>query len=310
MKILHAPEIIAGQSTLISRAQRDLGLKSDVLVFNEHPFNYKYDICLNISKKSPIIKIISSLGINFVKCLFKYDVFHFHFRNSLLPYNIDLPILKLLGKKIIMHYHGSDIRGKSEGVMVKKFADIVFVSTPDLLKYVPNSTWIPNLIDLDELNYIGIENDVDTIKIIHAPTNRLKKGTEYVIKAIEKLKKEGYKINLILLENIPNNKVIDYYRKADIVIDQLLIGWYGVFSIECMALGKPVCVYIQEDLESYMPSNPVMNTSPKNIIENLKILIEDAKLRKELGEKGRKYVEEVHDSKKIAKQLIELYECI
>jgi len=40
------------------------------------------------------------------------------------------------------------------------------------------------------------------------------------------------------------------------------------------------------------------------------LLIENPDLRKELGEKGRKYAEEFHDSKKIAKQLIELYKSI
>ncbi len=77
-----------------------------------------------------------------------------------------------------------------------------------------------------------------------------------------------------------------------------------------MAFGKPVCVYIRDDLESYMPLNPTINTSPKNIVENLVLLIEDERLRKELGEKGRKYVEKVHDSKKITKQLLELYKSL
>ena len=44
-----------------------------------------------------------------------------------------------------------------------------------------------------------------------------------------------------------------------------------------------------------------------NLYDNLKLLIENLNLRKELGEKGRKYVEEVHDSKKIAEQLLQLY---
>lgn len=41
------------------------------------------------------------------------------------------------------------------------------------------------------------------------------------------------------------------------------------------------CVYIRDDLESYMPFNPIINTSPENITENLRILIEDERLRKE-----------------------------
>jgi len=43
MKILHAPENIAGQPTVISRTQRAFGIKSDLLIFNKSPFDYKYD---------------------------------------------------------------------------------------------------------------------------------------------------------------------------------------------------------------------------------------------------------------------------
>jgi len=111
----------------------------------------------------------------------------------------------------------------------------------------------------------------------------------------------------MLIENMPNNKAIEYYKKADIVIDQLLIGWYGMFAMECMAFGKPVCSYISEDLESYMPFNPIINTSPENIVENLRILAENGSFRKEAGYKSRKYIEEMHDANKIARKINNIY---
>lgn len=54
----------------------------------------------------------------------------------------------------------------------------------------------------------------------------------------------------------------------------------------------------------------ISNIDPDNLYDNLKLLIENSELRRELGEKGRKYVEEVHDSTKIAKQLIKLYKTL
>jgi len=41
-------------------------------------------------------------------------------------------------------------------------------------------------------------------------------------------------------------------------------------------------------------------------IHNLKMLLENPKLRQELGEKGRKYVEKYHDARKIANQILRL----
>ncbi|MCZ7355866.1 MAG: glycosyltransferase family 4 protein [Candidatus Methanoperedens sp.] len=305
MKILHIGDV-AGIPLILAKAQRKLGYKSDVLSYQRHPFDYGVDYCFPLNSGFPINHIEKM--IIFSKFLSKYDVYHFH-GGTLLPKGIDSVLWKYLKKKLVIHHHGSDIRYTGEKLIYSKFADKIFVSTPDLLEWSPCAIWIPNPISLDSFHYVGVENKVksENINIVHAPSNRAKKGTEYILKAINKLKNEGYKINLILVENMPHNKAIEYYKKADIVIDQLLIGWYGLFAVECMALGKPVCVYIRDDLESYMPFNPIINTSSTNIAENLRILIEDGRLRKEVGDKGRKYVEEMHDAKEVAKEVIRFY---
>jgi len=315
LSILHIGNI-AGVPQELSRAQRKLGLRSDVLSFEQHPFEYEIDIYYP-TKLPRFLKSIRFIGTslrliekmsNLLGISTRYDIFHFHF-SSILPFGVDVLAWKALKKRIIIHHHGSDIRYKGELRMYSKFADKIFVSTPDLLEWSSNAEWVPNPISLDKFPYVGVEdkNKSEEINIVHAPSSRAKKGTEYVIEAVNKLKKEGYKINLILVENMPYKKAIECYKKADIVIDQLLIGWYGMVSIECMALGKPVCVYIRDDLESFMPFIPVLNTSPKNIIENIRILIEDEKLRKELGRKGRKYVELMHDAKKVIRKVIDMY---
>lgn len=316
--VLHIGDI-AGVPQGLSRAQSKMGLKSDVLSFSSHKF--EYDIDLYYPTKLPrnlyslryiggFLKRIERMT-NLLKISNEYDIFHFHF-SSVLPFGMDVPIWKILKKKVIIHHHGSDIRHKQEFKMYLKFADIILVSTPDLLNWSPTAIWIPNPISLDDFSYYGVgyKNKTECVNIIHAPSNRVKKGTEHVIKAINILNNEGYNIDFTLIENMPHHKAIEFYKNADIVIDQLLIGWYGVFSTECMAYGKPVCVYIHDNLESYIPFNSIINTSPKNIIENLRVLIENRTLRKDVGDNGRNYVENVHDSKKIAKRLLELYENI
>lgn len=336
MKVLHAPENIAGQASIIAEAQRALGVESDVLVFNQNVFNYKCDINLNLDKKPKIVKIILRI-INFIKCLFKYDIFHFHFGASLLSCNIDLPILKLFRKKIIMHYWGSDIRQldiaedytylsmdelkiiypdanddkKREKInMINKYVDASIVGDYSLLPYSPNSIVIKQAIDFSKFVFVGCEAKNKNIKIVHAPSDREKKGTKYIFPVIERLKKEGYNIDFMLIENKTNEEASEIYKEADIVIDQLLGESHGIFAVESMALGKPVLCRIDEKFIEYYPNLPILSTNPDNLYDNLKLLIENPDLRKELGERGRKYAEEVHDSRKIAKQLIELYKSL
>lgn len=319
--ILHIGNI-AGVPQELARAQRKLGFKSDVISFDYHPFEYETDLyyptklpsSLRYSRYVWASLRCSEKMFNLLENSTKYDVFHFHY-SSFLPFGVDIPIWKMLKKKIIIHHHGSDIRHKGEMQLYSKFADKIFVSTPDILEWSPNAIWMPNPISLDRFLYVGVEHkdESEEINIVHAPSNRAIKGTEYVINAVTKLRNEGYKINFVLVEKMSHNKAIEYYKKADIIIDWInpKFGIYGMFSIENMAIGKPViCNVKQKFIDMYFKDLPIFNSIPLSLAEDLRILLEDYHLRKELGEKGRKYVEQMHDANKIAKQLIELYKSI
>ena len=65
--------------------------------------------------------------------------------------------------------------------------------------------------------------------------------------------------------------------------------------------------YIREDLAEKYKNLPILNTKPEFVCDNLIKLIENTELRLELGIRGQKYIENVHESKKIAQKLIELY---
>ena len=47
-----------------------------------------------------------------------------------------------------------------------------------------------------------------------------------------------------------NEEVIKLIQRADLVIDQLVIGWYAMFAIEAMSLGKPVICNLRSDFFS------------------------------------------------------------
>jgi hypothetical protein len=56
-----------------------------------------------------------------------------------------------------MHYHGSDIRGKGEekrGYYAP--ADLVLVSTRDLLREVPQAKWLPRPVDTDHFKPLPV----------------------------------------------------------------------------------------------------------------------------------------------------------
>ena len=77
----------------------------------------------------------------------KFDVLHIHSSEKFIRF------LKVIypKKKIILHYHGTRIRGKwKEKKKYWSYADEILVSTPDLLEGAPKNTiYVPNIIDED-----------------------------------------------------------------------------------------------------------------------------------------------------------------
>jgi glycosyltransferase involved in cell wall biosynthesis len=87
---------------------------------------------------------------------------------------------------------------------------------------------------------------------------------------------------------------------ADIVADQFIIGWYAMFAIEAMSMGKPVLCYLRPDLLElhtlYATAGdcPLVNTPPLRIKDVIRDLVADPDRREELGRKGREYVAANH----------------
>ena len=142
--------------------------------------------------------------------------------------------------------------------------------------------------------------------VVHAPSDDEYKGTSYIVETVERLRIEGYDFKFCLLRNVSNIKLLETLSEADIVVDQLFETAPGGFAIESMAAGCAVLGGNVPEFSGFPPELPIIHTDPSNIYQNLKMLLEDPELRRELGEKGRKYVEKYHDPTKIANDIIEL----
>ncbi|OHA07298.1 MAG: hypothetical protein A2934_00415 [Candidatus Sungbacteria bacterium RIFCSPLOWO2_01_FULL_47_10] len=326
VRVLHAPVIIANQSVILANALRKCGVGAVSLQYYHQENRYSADI--NVYDGNNLLKqTLVRLSV-FLRVVNSFDIYHFHFAETLLPLFFDLPILKLLGKKIVFEYHGSEIRPPFKysndyklltkikitlnqlriKIFARLFADAEVVTTPDLLAYAPSAKFIPAAIDDYWLSFsIKIPNKRGKAIIIHAPTSRKIKGSSYLILAIEKLQKEGLQVELDLVEELPLKEIRIHFERADIAVDQLLIGWYGLFAAEMMALGKPVVCYVQDDLKKYAPGLPIVSVNTGNLVEVLRKLVKDVKMRETLGRRGPQFVREFHSSEVVARRFIELY---
>jgi glycosyltransferase involved in cell wall biosynthesis len=321
VRVLHSPVNVAGGPGAISEGLRELGVESTLLVFNERPFERGFDVNLELRDTSRL----SSVPFNLPKQLRalawarrEFDVFHFHAGLTLAPRRITLPLLRRAGKGIVFQSWGSDLRarGASE-VGYLRGADAVIVGSYLTRRLAPRGPWpeydvVPPALVLRDWEPAPAEPR-GVVRVAHAPSKRAVKGTEAVIAAVEALRARGAPIELDLIEGVPNREARLRYAAADVIVDQLKIGWYGMFAIESMALAKPVVVHLDEEAaaeteEAFGLELPLVRADEANLEDVLAGLLEVRESLPELGRRSREYVERVHAHTSVARRVLEIYE--
>ncbi len=334
LRILHAPSNIAGIAGLLAWSQRNLGHAATSVEYFQRPFQFGVDSTLGLQAGDGRLKKAARMGLFALGALTRYDVFHLYFGNTLLPNPYpDLPLLRSLGKRIVFHFCGCDLRRReptlsrhslsgctdcvSQMCLHLKYpdlssADVLIVSTPDLLEFAPGAHLLPGPVDLARWTP-KVPRGVpapksEPVRIVHAPTDREVKGTRYLLAAVERLKSAGHAVELDLLEGLPHEQVQVLSERADIAVDQLLVGSYGTFSIEMMAKGLPVVCRIREDLRQFYPPDlPIITAEPGSIYEVLESLITRLHEWAELGRRGTRYVQREHEMHRVAARALALY---
>jgi hypothetical protein len=309
---------VAGQAYGLSRAERKLGLTSDVAVFTPSGYGYGFDIDIGARPTDSLWRQFRR-RLSFLRAAeARYDVFHFNFGQTILGIRRfgrvvdELAWLSRRGKTILFTYQGSDIRGGG-GVREKaahralRYGDRVFYQNPDLRQWLPLASFMPYAaVDPAAIRPEALPEGEELI-VAHAPTDRVIKGTQHVIDAVDALRDEGVAIRLDLVEGVTRDVALERLAAADLLVDQLRLGWYGTVAVEAMALGRPVLSYIREDEPEDNPFGadlPIVRTTSATLVDDLRALSADRGRLREVGVAGRAFVEEHHDPVAIARQAI------
>lgn len=138
--------------------------------------------------------------------------------------------------------------------------------------------------------------------VFHAPNHVNIKGTKFIIDAVTSLKAEGYNVELLIKQKVKHTEVKEIMSKVDMIVDQLVIGWYGMFAVEAMSFGIPVLCYIDKNLENLfiyegiIKKNelPLIKCDYSNIKEKLKYLVQNKSKLQYIGKKSRSFAIKYH----------------
>lgn len=335
MSVLHAPTNPAGQATAFRDGLRELGVRADVLTSSRNAFSYPVDRCLELD-------VVSGRRLRWRRraraaawAALHYEVLHFHGGKTIMRDASDLRGYRLARKTMIMTYWGSDARfyslandrnpyyhlmgddpeserpRRERMQHMARYFDVATVPDIELRehveRYFDRVEVVPVSLRTKDISPRFVE-ETDRPLVVHAPSRRDFKGTEFVLDAVRELRARGMRFGFHLVENASNELARRSLSRADIVVDQLLLGICGMAGLEAMGYGKPVVTYVREDLRGmYAGEFPAVPATKETLTETLADLLEDFPRRRRLGIEGRRYVERHHRPDVVGKKLMDLY---
>lgn len=353
LKVLHGPVNVGNQPWVLSRYERACGLQSDLVVNYNTWFGYQADqVLTHLARRSVLDKLrrlCFAMSAPFRYDVFHY-YFGLSF-TSWNDYGLrtplwfqDLKLARRLGLKVFMTLQGCDARLSARSAdrnrytpctigecaaaqncreildgqrkflieQVIPLVDKTFILNPELMHYVPGATFLPYAsVDINALQP-RYPDGRKPLRIVHAPSDPSLKGTKYIIEVMERLKK-NYDIKFTLVQNVPHAEALKLYEQADLLIDQLLFGWYGGIAVELMALGKAVACYLREEDFGCLPREmiealPIIRVTKDSLESVLERIIADPDQLRVLGHRSREFVERWHNPHRIAAAVVECYQ--
>lgn len=150
----------------------------------------------------------------------------------------------------------------------------VFYSTPDLALDLPHGTWLPVAVDIDHwaCDQPVLERRVP--RVVHVPSHSVVKGTAYISAVMEDLASRGV-IEYISPAKMPHAQMKAVIQSADVVIDQVLTGFYGVAAVEAMAAGRVLIGSLADDVAALMPEAPQFLRADPSTLKDVMLSVLD-----------------------------------
>ena len=259
----------------------------------------------------------------------KFDYIVYVWRDTFLPFRLDQLLLKLLRRKFCIIFCGDDIRFRPIALACeeKKFgirnfdgaARNAYLAGSDFRDFRRKLflTLFTNFLTRNIFSarsqstltlkpfyklfmplFIPPNQEVkkrDRPTIIHAPSNRVAKNTDFIVAAVEELKNEGHDFDFLLLQQQTNEKVLSTLAEGHIAVDQFS-SLPGRFAQEAMYCHCAVMGGNKQVYERKCPDIPVVDIvlDKADFKNKMRDLIRHPDKIVELGAKGRRYIETYH----------------
>ncbi|MBN8981883.1 MAG: hypothetical protein J0I29_11505 [Rhizobiales bacterium] len=272
------------------RHLRRQGIKADYLAIGRSPHWNQCDINF-VPSPIPPFRALQEFWL-FWTVIARYQVVHAHFMYTISETGWELPLLKVMNRKLVAHFRGCEARDRMRNmqlhpdvnicqscdhhpyvcqtmsaarrrVWAEEFADATLVTTPDMKDFLPNATHFPFFSpDVTERNAPPSGRPFTIVHITNQPGIE---GTAEIVAAIDILKAKGHDIDFRWFSNIPHAQVLVEIANADLAVGKMKMGYYANAQIETMACGVPTITFVRDEFmtDELRASGFIFTTLPR-----------------------------------------------
>jgi hypothetical protein len=256
---------------------RRQGMRADYLGIGASPYWQKCDYNFRASPV-PLYRLLQEFWM-FWRVVARYEVVHTHFMITLTQSGWELPLLRRMGRRLIVHFRGCEARDRTRNMALhpeinicqecdhhphicetesarirreraRLFGDAILVTTPDMLDFVPEATHFPFFAPPPEAlppMQVHAAREPHDFTIVHVSNQPGIEGTREIERAIERLRAKGRRLSFEWVHDLTHENAMAVLKRADLAIGKMKMGYYANAQIEAMTLGVPTITYVRPE---------------------------------------------------------------
>jgi len=307
----------AGMGIAFTKAINTYPPHSCRLITTQIRYNFEFEKDLHVPD-------LDAKGLDEVRdVLHQADLIQFHMGAD---ENLDLGSIRIKdyikGKILVHHHHGHPHFRAHPDFYRRRYRRLKrksIVSTPDLLKLLPDAIWLPNIVPIyDSLFMPGPLPENGAVRIGQSATRKDLKNTAELIEVVQELQQDPSppELQLDVIENTEHKECLRLKNQCHIIFDHMQ-GYFGVSSLESLSQGKPVIAGLDnwniKQIKKFTGADrlPWIITRTKAELKvALDMLRRDPDLRRQLGDYARTFMEEHWSEQRILERLLDFYESL
>jgi hypothetical protein len=257
------------------RILREHGVTADYLAVGDSPWWDKADFHYQPRRLALLSVLLEMWWV--WRVVSRYAIVHSHFMVTVTRTGWEWPLLRRMGRHIVVHYRGCEIRDRAlnqrlhpvmnicqeceydpapcrmpvnvqHRALAARYGSAFLVTTPDMKDFAPAAEHIPFFVTrADAPAGTPSSRAGGAFKIVHATNHPGIEGTRLIREAIDEVRRRGYDLNYVELTGVPHERVLRELATADVSIGKMKMGYYANLQVESMVAGVPTITHVRPE---------------------------------------------------------------